>query len=474
MSTAVERPVLGGTDGFRAEATDQAGPGLMNPETVAGLTWELISYQRETGYDGPLVTAQDPRFSGAALREASIAAALKAGVEVRDAGIVPTPAAQKIAGHLGAMATVVITASHNPWQYNGWKGMLGNRKPTEQENKIISDRYWQRVDSGLSVPSTLDKPHGTERAMWSHWYAGEVERDIVREFGKLPLAGKLFVIDGAHGAARKITNEIFRRLGAQTETFACDNEGLINDGCGAAELGGLKEFLNYRRDIVANPDFVGALANDGDADRVMGIGIDKNGQPVEFTGNHMMELMASNPAQPGIVGTIYTNSGMTGRLKEKGIGFEYCKNGDAFVTNALLAKQAAGENWQRGGEFTGHIIDTSWLTSGDGVRTAAWLAAYAVQSGQTFGELYQQMPLWPETMVKIELPDGMKINIENSKFVQAALEKVKSRGVRPIVRASGTEPVIRAWCEAPDIDLVNDAAMELRTSVAAELMAHAG
>lgn len=461
-----ERPILGGTDGFRGEATDEPGSGKMNPETVAWLSYALVRHQQEQGLDGPVVIARDTRPSGEKLSQAAALGVIQADAKIIYDGILPTPAAQKHAERVGAMATIVITASHNPVEDNGWKGMLGSRKPSSDEVRAISDRYW-----GLERPrhSWMTGNHrllvrGVAGRETREHYVNMVVDDIESQFGWQPLEGKLFVIDAANGAASHITPEVFRRLGAEIRTIAT-GEGVINDGHGAADLSGLRKYLQRRPDITSDPAFIGALANDGDADRVMAMGVTERGEIVEITGNHIMEAMATNPNQPGIVGTIYTNSGLRQRLSERNISFEECDNGDVHVTRTLEAKQLTNPAWQRGGEFTGHIIDTSWLGSGDGVRTAAWFASLASTTGRTFGDIYQEQPMWPEVMNKIKLPQGVEININESSLIQDSLALVRELGARPIVRASGTEPVVRVWTEAPDMATVNNANVLLYRSV---------
>jgi phosphomannomutase len=202
---------MGGTDGFRAPYTDLAGPGLMNPETVAGLTCATIAYQQETnGIDGPVVVAQDTRPHGERLRHAVIAAALAQGSEVIDLGVAPTPAAQKIASKAGAMATFVLTASHNPAPDNGLKYMVGWQKPSKDQVRTISDQYWTQQDTGL----LMSQAPGRELAVRDDLrgaYETAVVDDIREAFGtEKPLAGKRFVVDGANGAALRVTPSIFR------------------------------------------------------------------------------------------------------------------------------------------------------------------------------------------------------------------------------------------------------------------------
>ncbi|HVS58598.1 MAG TPA: hypothetical protein VHD60_02540, partial [Candidatus Saccharimonadales bacterium] len=444
-----ERTVLAGTDGFRGEATNDPGPGLVNTETFEGLTYALVDHQLESGNSGPVVVGQDTRPSSAYLREAVIAGALKCGVEVWDMGIAPTPAIQLAAQRLGGSA-VAVTASHNPYTDNGWKGMPGGEKPSKDVALSISDGYWGRLERGDGLPTTL---RGTRvaRPNLVSWYADAVVQDIEEAFGERPLADKLIVVDGARGAAQALTPTILERLGARVERFACDGKGFINEGCGAANLEGLEQFLGERPEITSHPDFLGALANDGDADRLMGIGVlndNGNRRFVEINGNHIMHELAQG--QPGIVGTEYTNTGMVSRLRDSGIGFEYCANGDVYVTQKLRELQNEGKPWTRGGEFSGHLIDLEWLSSGDGVRMAAWLAAYAATNGMNFAEIQQSLPLWPEHAAKIKF-GAAREDIKEDKDVQEAIGLATAeldQDGRVVVRPSGTEPVVRVWGEA--------------------------
>lgn len=460
--------LLGGTDGYRDLSTEEPGSGQMNPETIAGMTYALVTYQFERGFEGPVAVAQDTRRSGEILRQAAIAGALAAGAEVIDYGILSTPGAQRAAQTIEASATIVMSASHNPAEYNGWKGMLGILKPQGATVKDLSDRYWDQVDSGLVIPHELNGQKVEFDDTASEAYISDIVNNIQSEFGESPLKEKLFVVDGANGAGMKITPEVFRRLGAEVREFACDKDGEINDNCGAAKLSGVKKFLLDNPKITQDTRFVGAVANDGDADRVMGVAM-VDGVPEEITGNHIMEAMALYPKQPGIVGTIYTNSGMRYRLEANGVDFEECGNGDVHVTNALRKRQETGQNWNIGGEFTGHLIDMDWLSSGDGARSAAWFAAYAAASNKKFADIYREQPMWPERMEQVKLPDNRRINVEESQFIQTALGKVIDLGARPIVRASGTEPLIRAWTEAPEESIATLSSRLLIESVYATL-----
>ncbi|MEK9196646.1 MAG: hypothetical protein AAB914_04720 [Patescibacteria group bacterium] len=434
---------LFGTDGFRGEFTEKSGSALLNTETLYGLSQALIQYANTYKI---LVVGRDTRPSSNVLAEAVIKAGVDAGVEVWDLGVMPTPATFKVAQHFKTLA-IMITASHNPHTDNGWKAAIAGDKLTNEEAGQVSDLYYENLDRDqeeVSVGQIIDKSE------LSNWYITQVISSIESEFSKQPLAGKILVIDGANGATMNYTPEILEALGAEIHRFACDGSGKINENCGAANLEGIKGFLKERPEIVANPNFLGAIANDGDGDRMMGIGARTDLAPewAEITGNHVLYALAQG--QKGIVGTLYTNSGLVESLKDQDIGFDQCKNGDTAVTAGLVARQTKGDNWTRGGEFTGHHVDTDWLSSGDGVRMAGWFASYVARAGKNFADVYNELPLWPETKTAVRIdPNAPKI--EENDQIKQEIESIKAElgdQGRIVVRTSGTEPVVRIWGEA--------------------------
>lgn len=445
---------LFGTDGFRGEYTDKPGPALLNSETLYELTRALIQYANQYKV---MVVGRDSRPSGSILAKAIIQAGIDAGIEVWDLGVMPTPATFKIAGQFKTLA-VMITASHNPYTDNGWKAAISGDKITNEEAGDISNIYWQNLEKATTKSgggTVLEKPELTT------WYINQVVQSIEKEFGEKPLNNKVFVVDGANGATMKFTPEILRELGAIVHEFACDGAGNINENCGAANLEGVKSYLKKHPEITADPNFIGAIANDGDGDRMMGVGVDGDLMS-EITGNHVLYALAQG--QPGIVGTLYTNTGLVETLRAQGIEFEQCSNGDTAVTAGLVARQAKGDNWTRGGEFTGHHVDTNWLSSGDGVRMAAWFASYVAKSGKTFSNMYKDLALWPEAKVAVRInPNAPKI--EDNEQIQAKINEIKDQlgdSGRVVVRTSGTEPVVRIWGEAkPGATNIEDIIEEL-------------
>jgi phosphoglucosamine mutase len=383
---------------------------------------------------------------------------IAAGAMTIDLDVAPTPVVQKVAGLLDGNAEI-ISASHGQQWQNGVKYCFGATKPTKAQITDVSERYWTHVNDGLVIPRDWREPDLNDKFAVSakesskdfhEWYREKLLENVRQEFGGLPLEGTRFVIDTARGAANNFTPEVFEMLGATVDRFACDTNGAINDGCGATDSRGVKRFLKENPDILHDKRFVGALLNDGDADRVVGVGaVWKDGQPqlVDLDGNIFLAKMAEG--EPGVVGTEYINSGTKAYITRMGVGFEQCLNGDANVTRALLQRQNNRHSWRRGGEASGHQIDTGWLTSGDGIRTAAWFASLAVQQGQTFGDIHQSIPLWPERHDAIRLANGDGELILGHAAVKQAIARVEGHGgVRHITRPSGTEPALRLFTES--------------------------
>lgn len=441
-----DHPKLRGTDGVRGKATIAKGRGLINPETFHGLAFAAVEVL-ELDY---VVAGGDTRPSTQGLLEAAIEGAVSAGTHVHWVeSPCPTPTAGWASAEIAeqGMGGLVITASHNPFTDNGLKLFLPNgRKPSDAQWAMIERVYW---DSAEATATPHGKNGSLEKADWllDKYKANVVQsmRDIFQN--ERPLADKLIVVDTAYGAAKGMTQAILQGLGAEVISYDNRRSGIINQGCGANNLSGLHRFLTSKPHILEDPRFMGAIANDGDADRVMGVGYNDK-ELVEINGNHIMRYLAEG--QPGIVGTEYTNSGLTRWLFEAGIDFEYCPNGDSYVTDALLNRQAKGKAWTRGGEFTGHLIDTDHLMSGDGIYMGAWFACMLASKGINFGEAHAELPLWHEQMTGIPYTprEGLDV-ISNPRLIELinrSKEELGSYG-RIIVRESGTEPLIRVWGE---------------------------
>lgn len=461
----IERRALGGTDGVRGPFMMEGPIGEMTPTTVALLSAAHTEQLKEqTDNDSPqVVIGSDTRKFNAILINAAVWGVRARGGTPMVHGVMPTPELQWQTLDIGADGTQALTSSHNPARDAGWKAMYGAEKPHGDEVKAIDDTFWGFAEDGLGdafEPKSMqvfeDHSYRTDK------YIAAVVEDIQQHFGERPLEGKMVVVDTARGAARLVTPKVLELLGATVERFACDLDGDINDGCGATHLEGVEQFVREIPELAGNKKLVGIIGNDGDADRVMGVGALLNHGVPEFRrldGNIALELMAEG--QPGVVGTVYTNDASVKRIEQAGGGFEFCPNGDVNVTYALRKKE-----WTRGAEFSGHIVDHGWgvtdenglrkpMPSGDGVRMGAWLLAYAAVNGTNFAEIVQQKPLFPELMKSIRLPRGTVFKTQWIEEVLAQSSEDKAHGFRHVTRASGTEPLVRVWGVGADQYYVN-------------------
>jgi phosphoglucosamine mutase len=417
--------------------------GRVNPTTFEGLAYTYAGIVTErTGTRPVFAIGGDTRTSTPPLLEAVSKGAAAAGAEVWEVGIAPTPMIAWLA-HEHQINAIAITASHNPDGDNGFKPFeAGGIKPARDVLDEVEAHYWQRVGSDKSLHRAI-----ASRIVSRPELAGDYLDEIVAKLGGPSLLqDRLVVVDGANGAASTLAPTLYRRLGAEVVEFACDPEGVINRDCGAAHLEGLQAFLQKHPELTADPRFLGAFANDGDADRVMGV--DKSGRIIN--GNHWMLHLANG--HNGIVGTKYTNSALREAVEVEGVTFHECDNGDSHVTAKLQELDLT-----RGGEFTGHMIDLEHIPSGDGLYMGGWLAAALTRKQLTLSDVYDSLPLRPELLRNVHVEGADSTAIVGSEIVQAAIAEEVARydgAARVILRPSGTEPLVRIWAEAKQQDIV--------------------
>ena len=452
-----------GTDGVRGQYDQSGRLGAINEETFERLAYASVQEANQNSGDSsktPLfIIGGDTRSSSSSLIEAASDGAMFAGAEVWNIDTAPTPVIAKIAQNYGASA-IAITASHNPDGHNGFKlfqtgGIKANRETLDSVEYLFSQ---------LKENDNLSNYRGKVRLM-PH-LKDEYFGDIISTFGwEDSFEGKTIVVDAANGAAHELAPRIYRELGANVIEFACDPNQPINKGCGAANLSGVTEFLRDNPELTNDPNFLAAIAHDGDADRVMAL--DRFGRILN--GNHWMWQLAID--EPGIVGTKYTNGATRQAIIDSGTKFYECENGDSNVTQKLneLNSRRTSEIFRRGGEFTGHLIDLDHLSSGDGIYMAAWLAARSAQSGLSFEAMHENLPLWPERLENIHV-DGIDPNalLDNEHVQEVLVEAKKIANILP--RASGTEPVIRVWAEAKELERVNFAVNSLVKAIRSQLV----
>jgi phosphoglucosamine mutase len=462
------RPLMGGTDGYRGKYGDK-----ITESVVFGLTLALIEVHEGFAGTGEstkkVVIGHDNRPSSESLVAQATTAVKSRGYEVSFLGVVPTPAVQFSALKEDYPLAVMITASHNPHYDNGWKGFVYGKKLTPEQVQQVSDKYWQLYDAGKIKEQLVESPVVNSKHLIDE-YIDALINQAVAEFGYKPLAGKSLFLDAANGACSSILPEVFARLGAETKSYFCDLNGVINEGCGATDLEGLKRAMCDNQELVSSDGFLGGVTIDGDGDRFMGIGVKEHDGELKFEeidGNRVIvfrakRLIEQDERTKAVVGTIYTNPGAVSLIKSMGCDFYYCGNGDTSVTNELIAR-----NLRYGSEYSGHHIDITWLPSGDGIMAAVWVACYLASSNSTFYEALSQISLWPEYRQSIACSDPTKEGLKES--LAEIADKYRGDlgdGAALLVMPSGTEPKIRIFASSVDQTRIDQVVAKVKAEIA--------
>jgi len=433
-----ERNIFG-TDGIR----DLPGRGWLAPAGLAKLAAAFVAHASRGGTPEPRVlVARDPRESGPAIERALADSLGGHGATVVRAGILPTPAVSVLVAGAIADLGVVISASHNPPEFNGVKlfGARGEKLTVEEEERITADA---RAASEDAPPAARDATGAAPATLPSAESLREryLERLLAPYRGDAGLRGLAVVLDCAFGATAVAAPEAFRRAGAQVRAIHAEPDGArINVGCGSTHPEALRAAV-----VAAGADL--GIAFDGDGDRA--ILVDERGEVVD--GDEMLALWALDLRRRGrlprdrIVATVMSNAGMERFLADAGIAVVRSPVGDREVFRHLRAEGLA-----LGGEQSGHIIEGDEAT-GDGIRTGLALARLVVGSRRKLSELRAPIPRYPQTLLGVEVtakpPFGSLAGV--SEAVGAAERALAGRG-RVLLRYSGTEPLARVLVEGSD------------------------
>ena len=435
-----------GTDGVRG----QVGKDPMTARFAFALGNAAGVYLRShlSGQKPAVVIGRDTRRSGEMLQSALLAGLTSAGVDVWLAGILPTPAVAYVSRTYGANAGIVISASHNPFEDNGIKFFAGSGEkfPESAEEAIES----HLEDEPVTVPVT-------ELGVVKLIPQGEADYGAYccRLSGvKDLLAGLALYVDAANGAAYKVAHEVFDKLGARVVMDANTPDGLnINDGVGATHVENLPA-----RVAAAGCDY--GIALDGDADRLIMADREKVYDGDELLYVLIKSRLAQGPLS-GVVGTLMTNFGLEKRLSELSIPFVRAKVGDKYVLEALKER-----DWLLGAENSGHILILDKQTTGDGIVSAIEILKALVLSGKSLKTMTSDLKMLPQVLVNKRIEKGF--DWQHDAGLSDAISKVKAQlGAkgRVLVRASGTEPLLRLMVECEDIALARALADKMADSI---------
>ena len=412
-----------GTDGIRGRANTfpMTAEVAMKVGMAAGMSFQRGSHRHR------VVIGKDTRLSGYMIETAMVAGFCAAGMDVFLLGPIPTPAVAMLARSLRADIGVMISASHNAYHDNGIK-LFG------------PDGYKLSDEIELRIESLLDKE--LDASLADAESLGRAKRTLPRS---MSLAGLRVVIDVANGAAYKVAPAALWELGAEVITINDEPNGLnINHECGSTHPMALsKKVHEVRADI--------GIALDGDADRMLIV--DENGTVVD--GDQIMALIATRMAEKGaltgggVVATVMSNLGLERHLAAQGLTLERTKVGDRYV----LEKMRAG-GYNVGGEQSGHMILLDHATTGDGTVAALRVLASLVRSGKPASELLHQFERVPQLLKNVRYEGGAPLEVEAVKACIAEAETELAGKGRLVIRASGTEPLIRVMAEGDDAQQV--------------------
>ncbi len=427
-----------GTDGLR---------GIVNEDLSFDIAYKCGNALATLKESPTVLIGADTRISGEYLTLAVASGVMAGGGSVIDLGLIPTAGAAYLTRALGADYGVVISASHNPKEYNGIKIFdsqgykLGDKEEERVERCFIHEKVngFPRIGRFKQAPNLVKK-----------------YESFLISCSENRLDGLTVVLDGANGAASRVAPNVFRKLGAKVVATNCSEDGLkINERCGAlypeALVGRVKR---YKADL--------GFAFDGDADRLMVV----DGQGNVIDGDMIIYMLAKYFKKRGrlsgdtVVGTSHTNMAIEIALKERGVGFIRTDIGDKYVLAKLVEKHLS-----LGGEQSGHIILKDLHTTGDGVLTAIAVANMLLAEKTTIERL-MDVKLYPQVNLNIPVDDKLKVmNSQRLATEVARLQNAIGEKGRVMVRASGTEPKIRVMVESENKDFNLACAEELRSIV---------
>ncbi len=437
---------LFGTDGVRGVAGSELTIELATKLGQAG----AYVLTKEQAHKPTIIVGCDTRISGGMLASALMSGICSVGANAIFAGVMPTPAIAYLTRRHKVDAGVVISASHNPMEFNGIKFFNG-------DGYKLSDALEDEIEALIANDmKDVTLPTGSE--------IGKIEYrfDLIREYidfmkktVPVDLTGMKIVIDCAEGASYKTSVETLRELGAELVAIHTNPDGTnINSNCGSTHMEELQARVVYEKAAVG-------LAFDGDADRMLAV--DENGKMVD--GDEIMAICANHMKEKGtlkkdtVVVTVMSNLGFTLMGKERNLHIEKTKVGDRYVLENMLAN-----GYNLGGEQSGHVIFLDDNTTGDGLLSALHLLRVMVDTGKPLSELAQVMEVLPQALVNAKVPNHKKESFMEYPEIAGAIaeleEKFAGEG-RVLIRPSGTEPLVRVMIEGKNQTQIEEEAKKL-------------
>ena len=440
-----------GTDGIRRIANTELTPELVYRVAKAG----AYALSKHTNKTPTILIGRDTRLSGTLIESAMTAGFLSYGANVKQLGVIPTPGVAYLTKRLKADASVVISASHNTYDFNGIKyfSNKGMKIPDEIEEEIEDIMDSGRLDELTAHSDKIGVAEDRQDLIEEYIF---FFRKIFEEnLENLDKENFVVGLDVANGATYKVAEQVFKKLGINYEIINNEPNGInINDNCGSTHIEGLKELVMQKHLNLG-------IAYDGDGDRCLAV--DENGHDID--GDMILAIFANYLKEKGklkkdtVVATVMSNLGLKKFALNNNLNFEATKVGDRYVLEKMLK-----EGYNLGGEQSGHIILLDYNPTGDGILTSLMLIEIMLEKQAKLSELSKVIKKYPQVLINVKVNNDKKKNYETDeeiqKLVKELQEEFKDNG-RVLVRASGTEPIIRVMIEGENQSDIEEKAQKL-------------
>ena len=441
-----------GTDGIRRIANTDLTPELVYKVAKAGAY--VLSKHKKDGAPTILI-GRDTRLSGTLIESAMVAGFLSYGANVKLLGVIPTPGVAFLTRKLNADASVVISASHNTFEFNGIKffSNKGMKIPDELEEEIEEIMESGKLDELTAVNEHIGVSEYREDLIDEYVYF--FRKNFDDEMEKLVNDDFVIGLDTANGATYKVAEKVFSTLGIKYKIISNNPDGInINENCGSTHLESLKKF------VIENKLSMG-VAYDGDGDRCLAV--DEKGN--EIDGDKIMAIISKTLLKSGklnkntIVATVMSNLGMNKFAESNNLNLIQTKVGDRYVLEEMLKN-----GYNLGGEQSGHVILLDYNPTGDGILTSLMLIKSILEEGKTASEMASIVTLYPQVLVNAKVSNDKKYDYKENEEIKTAIEKLENEFAgngRVLIRPSGTEPLVRVMIEGKDQQYIKTKAEEI-------------
>ena len=440
-----------GTDGIRRIANTELTPELVYKVAKAG----AYVLSKHTDHTPTILIGRDTRISGTLIESAMTAGFLSYGAKVKLLGVIPTPAVAYLTRKLKADASVVISASHNTFEFNGIKffSNKGMKIPDTLEEEIEEVMESGKLEELTAKNEKIGVSEYSFDLINEYIYFFRKHFDDAIE--KTKRDDFIVGIDTANGATSVVAERVFKELGINYRIINNTPDGInINENCGSTHLDNLKKF------VLENKLSLG-IAYDGDGDRCLAI--DEKGN--EIDGDKLLAIISSSLRKKGllkkdtIVATIMSNLGLNKYAENNGLQLKQTKVGDRYVLEEMLK-----EGYNLGGEQSGHVILLDYNPTGDGILTSLMLIQTILEENKTASELASIIKLYPQVLINAKVNSEKKYDYEKDEDIKKAIEEVEKEFAgngRVVIRPSGTEPLVRVMIEGENQEYITKRAKEI-------------